>query len=139
MVVFFLFMSTSTAELYTYLPTLVLPDGFPIWQHGGEADQADERVIHQTISPSSAGGVVAGTRSRPATRAARCRSITTSATAAAKKAPASSGYQNQVIGQPLVWDLSPSVATVSNWPRSEERRVGKECVSTCRSRWSPHH
>src|SRR3546814_20218552 len=23
--------------------------------------------------------------------------------------------------------------------RSEERRVGKECVSTCRSRWSPYH
>src|SRR3546814_16441857 len=23
--------------------------------------------------------------------------------------------------------------------RSEERRVGKECVSTCRSRWSPAH
>src|SRR3546814_13866086 len=28
-------------------------------------------------------------------------------------------------------------ASVSN--RSEERRVGKECVSTCRSRWSPYH
>src|SRR3546814_2154859 len=26
----------------------------------------------------------------------------------------------------------------SSW-RSEERRVGKECVSTCRSRWSPYH
>src|SRR3546814_8757226 len=26
----------------------------------------------------------------------------------------------------------------SGW-RSEERRVGKECVSTCRSRWSPYH
>src|SRR3546814_19097381 len=26
------------------------------------------------------------------------------------------------------------------WPNSsEERRVGKECVSTCRSRWSPYH
>src|SRR3546814_14577614 len=25
------------------------------------------------------------------------------------------------------------------WQRSEERRVGKECVSTCRSRWSPCH
>src|SRR3546814_13949785 len=27
------------------------------------------------------------------------------------------------------------------WPgcRSEERRVGKECVSTCRSRWWPYH
>src|SRR3546814_14778734 len=24
-------------------------------------------------------------------------------------------------------------------PRSEERRVGKECVSTCRSRWPPYH
>src|SRR3546814_11129287 len=23
--------------------------------------------------------------------------------------------------------------------RSEARRVGKECVSTCRSRWSPYH
>src|SRR3546814_3093387 len=25
------------------------------------------------------------------------------------------------------------------FPRSEERRVGNECVSTCRSRWSPVH
>src|SRR3546814_14795988 len=25
------------------------------------------------------------------------------------------------------------------YERSEERRVGKECVSTCRSRWSPYH
>ena len=24
-------------------------------------------------------------------------------------------------------------------PRSEERRVGKECSMTCRSRWSPYH
>src|SRR3546814_14068396 len=28
---------------------------------------------------------------------------------------------------------------VENWTRSEERRVGKEWVSTCRSRWSPYH
>ena len=25
------------------------------------------------------------------------------------------------------------------WSRSEERRVGKECQSVCRSRWSPYH
>ena len=25
------------------------------------------------------------------------------------------------------------------WSRSEERRVGKECVRLCRSRWSPYH
>src|SRR3546814_1390874 len=30
-----------------------------------------------------------------------------------------------------VWGISQT--------RSEERRVGKECVSTCRSRWSPYH
>src|SRR3546814_478618 len=28
---------------------------------------------------------------------------------------------------------------VCDLARSEERRVGKECVSTCRSRWSPYH
>src|SRR3546814_19492978 len=28
---------------------------------------------------------------------------------------------------------------VNMFLRSEERRVGKECVSTCRSRWSPYH
>src|SRR3546814_5809260 len=33
---------------------------------------------------------------------------------------------------------STNRALVQNW-RSEERRVGKECVSTCRSRWSPDH
>src|SRR3546814_5755796 len=28
---------------------------------------------------------------------------------------------------------------IQHFGRSEERRVGKECVSTCRSRWSPYH
>src|SRR3546814_20065720 len=31
------------------------------------------------------------------------------------------------------------LAGSSGATRSEERRVGKECVSTCRSRWSPYH
>src|SRR3546814_12881045 len=34
-------------------------------------------------------------------------------------------------------DSVPMVAITGQ--RSEERRVGKECVSPCRSRWSPHH
>src|SRR3546814_2336723 len=37
-------------------------------------------------------------------------------------------------GQQRNADLRKLYAT-----RSEERRVGKECVSTCRSRWSPYH
>src|SRR3546814_19782213 len=34
---------------------------------------------------------------------------------------------------------STNRAAGSEATRSEERRVGKECVSTCRSRWSPDH
>src|SRR3546814_11954014 len=51
---------------------------------------------------------------------------------------------NISFGAPHVDDESilraANVAGVSDFlRRSEERRVGKECVSTCRSRWSPYH
>src|SRR3546814_14431006 len=36
-------------------------------------------------------------------------------------------------------DFARWTAWTPGAPRSEERRVGKECVSTCRSRWSPYH
>src|SRR3546814_14747935 len=36
-------------------------------------------------------------------------------------------------------DPLPVVLRIVGPARSEERRVGKECVSTCRSRWSPYH
>src|SRR3546814_3186107 len=41
------------------------------------------------------------------------------------------GPEELLVGAKL--ELDPSLT------RSEERRVGKECVSTCRSRWSPYH
>src|SRR3546814_7362011 len=41
-----------------------------------------------------------------------------------------------MLGEPEVM-YSPFL--IMNLLRSEERRVGKECVSTCRSRWSPYH
>src|SRR3546814_5206150 len=34
---------------------------------------------------------------------------------------------------------SPPIFIIRQHLKSEERRVGKECVSTCRSRWSPYH
>src|SRR3546814_12097477 len=40
------------------------------------------------------------------------------------------------LGGSRSWSATPAPAKVE---RSEERRVGKECVSTCRSRWSPYH
>ena len=36
-------------------------------------------------------------------------------------------------------DLVTGDFGLSNKIRSEERRVGKECASKCRSRWSPYH
>src|SRR3546814_14556535 len=35
--------------------------------------------------------------------------------------------------------IHPELEDASRILRSEERRVGKECVRTCRSRWSPYH
>src|SRR3546814_8039962 len=35
--------------------------------------------------------------------------------------------------------VAQAASLIEAWERSEERRVGKECVSTCRSRWSPYH
>src|SRR3546814_15849938 len=39
----------------------------------------------------------------------------------------------------LTVSLQERIASLVRIVRSEERRVGKECVSTCRSRWSPYH
>src|SRR3546814_5039232 len=35
--------------------------------------------------------------------------------------------------------ISTATRPLRGQQRSDERRVGKECVSTCRSRWSPYH
>src|SRR3546814_2878217 len=50
------------------------------------------------------------------------------------------GAGSDAVGQfeRAVFDLDVANRGVAR-RRSEERRVGKECVSTCRSRWSPYH
>src|SRR3546814_12553966 len=44
-------------------------------------------------------------------------------------------------GAMVYWHVDHLQATLDRLLslRSEERRVGKECVSTCRSRWAPYH
>ena len=37
------------------------------------------------------------------------------------------------------WEWQNGTIVVKTPERSEERRVGKECTSWCRSRWSPYH
>src|SRR3546814_12777646 len=53
----------------------------------------------------------------------------------------SPGCMKRVLGAPsrIVSIMRISAMQLYPAPRSEERRVGKECVSTCRSRWSPYH
>src|SRR3546814_1244257 len=38
----------------------------------------------------------------------------------------------------MSWAKEGGISSRLRQPRSEERRVGKECVRTCRSRWSPY-
>src|SRR3546814_14559742 len=49
----------------------------------------------------------------------------------------------RILGDLAGWHLSDitrnALEDLLHERRSEERRVGKECVSTCRSRWSPYH
>src|SRR3546814_13070857 len=46
---------------------------------------------------------------------------------------------DSVVGPHPDHDPVFDIGLVEALTRSEERRVGKECVSTCRSRWSPYH
>src|SRR3546814_19225905 len=39
----------------------------------------------------------------------------------------------------LLLEVAELIDITARLTSSEERRVGKECVSTCRSRWSPYH
>src|SRR3546814_1290010 len=49
------------------------------------------------------------------------------------------GVHSGMLGDGLVELVEAGVITNARKKRSEERRVGKECVSKCRSRWSPYH
>ena len=49
------------------------------------------------------------------------------------------GYEDETTAPGNAAPKGPDKASFDSNDRSEERRVGKECVSTCRSRWSPYH
>src|SRR3546814_18796946 len=60
--------------------------------------------------------------------------------ALSRVARARRSVEHQILGH-VILELydAEDVADRLVVPRSEERRVGKEGVSTCRSRWSPYH
>src|SRR3546814_3163098 len=50
-----------------------------------------------------------------------------------------SGKETPAVPRTRWTESGPEASPRTVKSRSEERRVGKECVSTCRSRWSPYH
>src|SRR3546814_8865228 len=90
------------------------------------SDVCSSDLIYQ-VKPSSSG---AGTLNCP-TPPAICNDTL------------ASGFGNEPLDVIAQGDAGPSPGTVwiANFGsyRSAERRVGKECVITCRSRWSPYH
>src|SRR3546814_7979672 len=45
----------------------------------------------------------------------------------------------EIIETPIISNFKEGLTVLEYFNSTEERRVGKECVSTCRSRWSPYH
>ena len=98
-------------------------------------------VTHPTAAnnnsePAYAGPTYTGTSGFPATPAhvngaIKCQQIS-----------GGDGYATMGDGtQEYMFSFGPlsGIADIANGDRSEERRVGKECMVQCRSRWSPYH
>src|SRR3546814_20605985 len=103
-----------------------LPDGFQATGPAGTsgAIRNYDDVGYAAVGAAASGTISATSPALPAGAFAEVTALDSGKTilvAIAGNAPDATGY----------------LLTLS--PRSEERRVGKECVSTCRSRWSPYH
>src|SRR3546814_16845861 len=106
---FVFFNDTATSEIYTYLHTLSLHDSLTIYQPGHFG--ADRHL------PRADACRLPREAHRDADDARPCGSQ-------------AAGCRHPREERALTWRSATSL-------RSEESRVGKECVSTCRSRWSP--
>src|SRR3546814_20332144 len=111
----FLFKHTAPPDIYTYCPTLSLHDALPIACTPCASDE-----ISPACGAASAFGPAPGAPTKPNV------SLSTLSTGGTTREP----------------KITPMISAtccfhgVAPTSRSEERRVGNECVSTCRSRWS---
>src|SRR3546814_12361258 len=55
------------------------------------------------------------------------------------KRPEKLDWRTDMHGKVMLPGFVDAHGHIMDLGRSEERRVGKECVSKCRSRWSPYH
>src|SRR3546814_13882513 len=118
---------TATTVTYTSVPTLSLADALPIED---VVPRRAARAADRQRSRTGGGAERVGRRIEEIEPAARDDAATRETAVVIAEA------QIVANGQPLV---GIEAADQPVELRSEERRVGKECVSTCRSRWSPYH
>src|SRR3546814_12156484 len=120
---FFFFNDTATTEIYTYGHTLSLHDALPIYTRQGRPPEKDQHQVHRP-GPY-----------QPTYNSADRQDAGHSAD--------QSGCDHHDEGHHGGEDATErnegknARQVQSSW-RSEERRVGKEWVSTCSSRWSPY-
>src|SRR3546814_17462369 len=85
----------------------------------------------------TAGGFKAQLEDHSNAGPAKLYDMTQALVAKARQTPSLAGvFSTYDVNAP---QLQADVDRVKVKQRSEERRVGKECVSTCRYRWSPYH
>src|SRR3546814_18707134 len=105
---------TATTEIYTYIHTLALLDALPFSSSAAPFSlmrSVTTRMFHRSC-------------------AARIIELPSS----------SAGVQARLrLWRPQCTSVRAMRCGVHPDARSEERRVGNECVRTCRSRWSPYH
>src|SRR3546814_18404900 len=121
----FFFNDRATTEIYTDGHPLSLHDALPIYS-------TPRKLIMTSIT--SGYPLAPGRGSHYATRNASSQPLDSMAvgpfTALQRALEARESQEEKV---------ERASATAAMTQRSEERRVGKECVSTCSSRWSPYH
>src|SRR3546814_10883921 len=106
---------------------------------------ADRRIIFRTAAPHAFRRATAGASLAPAvTRgsAARAPHPASQADLFGPSLLPGLAYRDAIITPAEATALIAGIAAAGLTPfpfQSVERRVGKECVSTCRSRWSPNH
>src|SRR3546814_15404076 len=146
----FLFIESATTEIYTYGHTLSLHDALPICPErgGGEIAQrlADARPRfgkeHVGLIAVRARGEAGGRRLSigALTRPLLCP-LPSQTAEAIRHFLVIQGNGARLSTGRLLLPFRPLGEQPALCPfgRSEERRVGNECVSACRSRWWPHH
>src|SRR3546814_14558519 len=135
MYVFFVFNESATYEIYTYCTTLSLHDALPIFR--GLEDRVLGRQIHRPLAREAiveAGACEVADRIVEIVHAHRdARRGELEHLLVDPRAVLAFEHHAQLAG---AGDAEVGRAILVAEGRSEERRVGQECVSTGRSRWS---